>query len=56
MEVFKTIEYLFSSSDVFVVSDISVGNVPKEIIIHDDGGLRGLPKLKHLYHIRLSGD
>ena len=56
VEVLETIEYLSPSSHVFVVSGIGVGNVPKGIVIHDDGGLRGLPKLKNLYHIRLFGD
>ena len=56
VEVLETIEYLSPNSHVFVVSGTGVGNFPKGIVIHDDGGLRGLPKLKHLYHIWLCGD
>ena len=56
VEVLETIEYLSPCTGVFVESGICLGNISKSIIFHDDGGLRGLSKLKHLYHIWLSGD
>ena len=57
VEVAEAVEDLSKSANVsLIVSDARIGNVPKRIVGHDDGGLWCLPKFNHLHHIRLCGD
>jgi len=54
VEMDEAFKYLSPSSDVLVViNGTGVDYISKSTVEHNNRGFWGLPKLKHVYHIRL---